>query len=115
MKFLAINILWIVSFILPYLVFVIKNEFKNNWIIFIRAIIAIIIGWIYVIAYTIAANSISFVEQYIQGNNSIEELGGATFAFVSIFGWITPTIVVFTTCLFIKIVIPYMNKKKNNG
>ena len=96
-RLLAIDILWIVSLARPYLVFVIKNEFKNNWTIFIRVIIAIIIGWVNMIAYAIAVNAINFVEHYTQGNNSVEELGGATFAFTAMFGWIMPTIIVCIT------------------
>jgi len=94
----AINILWISSFLLPYLLFSINNKFKNKFIITVRAILAILGGWIYMIAYAIGADAINKIT-LINNNQSIIA-SDASFAFAFSLGWILPTVIILLSLLF---------------
>jgi|GEM_PF-6096480 len=83
MEKLATNVLWIVSLIFPALLFLIANKFKRLSITFIRALIAIGLGWLVQLSYSLAA-------QHMSG----QEINGAALSFVSIFGWVIPVFIV---------------------
>ena len=91
----AVTILWLVILVLPYFLFVFKNDFSSKKITFIRALISIFIGWGYVLSYTLASHAIYFMSSYNEtGAISYAGNDGASLAFVSVFGWIIPAIVV---------------------
>jgi len=79
----AIDILWLSSLLLPALSFLIWNNFDKHFKVFIRALIAVGIGWLHMYGYAVAA-------QYISG----EMINGSALAFAAIFGWVLPAIVV---------------------
>ncbi len=79
----AINILWITSLAIPGLVFLIANNFNRFSVTLFRAVLAVGAGWAVQFAYGIAA-------QHLSG----EPINGAAIAFVSVFGWVLPTIIV---------------------
>ncbi len=97
----AINVLWITSLMLPYLLFTVHNKFHNKFYTFLRAMLAIILGWIYVIAYSIGANAIKQVV-LVQNNKAIIT-SDASFAFAFSMGWILPTIIVVCVWVFFAI------------
>lgn len=94
----AINVLWIVSFLLPYLLFTINNRFRNKGIVILRAILAILSGWLYMIAYAIGADAINKLT--LVQNNGPMSINDASFAFAFSLGWILPTGVTLLSLLF---------------
>ena len=56
----AIETLWWMSVALPALVFLTLNPFKNVWMTWLRALVAIACGWAAMFSYALAANAINF-------------------------------------------------------
>ena len=82
MKEYALNVLWITALLLPVVVFLAGPKLSLNRSTFIRALLAIGCGWIFWIAYTIAAQTIT----------SGMVMNGASYSFSIMFGWFLPTI-----------------------
>jgi len=111
MKTFAINVIWITSLALPYFVFILHNNFQHSRITILRALIAIGLGWVFMIAYAISASSITVVEKISRENlNAVTPNDGASLAFVSVFGWLIPSFVVFIAWLFHRWVLPKMRE-----
>lgn len=103
----SVTMLWAASLALPYLVFAIHNSFRRRWLTFLRAIIAVGVGWLFEIAYVTAADSIN--RSLAVTPAEIEALNngdGAKFAFVAVFGWVLPTIIVGVSWAIYVVVLP---------
>ena len=99
--------IWIVSLALPYLVFAIHNSFRRKWLTFLRALIAVSVGWLFEIAYTTAADAIN--RNLASTPAEIEALNdgdGAKFAFAAVLGWVLPTIIVGVSWVIHVVVLP---------
>jgi hypothetical protein len=103
----VMTILWVTSLVLPYLVFAIHNSFRRRWLTVLRAIIAVVVGWLSEIAYVTAADAIN--RSLAVTASEIEALNngdGAKFAFASVFGWVLPTIIVGVSWAIYAVVSP---------
>lgn len=93
----AVTVIWLASIGFPYLLFLLKNNFARKGVTLLRAIIAIGLGWAYVVAYAISSNSMMIVELSLKsGLLSFPDSDGASIAFAYVFGWVFPTIIVAT-------------------
>lgn len=101
------TILWVASLAMPYLVFAIHNSFRRRWLTALRAIVAVVVGWLSTIAYVTAADainrSLAVTPAEIEALNNGD---GAKFAFVSVFGWVLPTIIVGASWVIHGLVLP---------
>jgi hypothetical protein len=103
----VMTILWVTSLALPYLVFAIHNSFRRRWLTVLRAIIAVVVGWLSTIAYVTAADAIN--RSLAVTPFEVEALNngdGAKFAFASVFGWVLPTIIVGVSWAIYAVVLP---------
>ena len=107
-NYLALTTLWIVTMVLPYLVFAIHNSFRRRWFTFFRALIAVAVGWLFTIAYVIAADAIN--RSLAATPTEIEALNngdGAKFAFAAALGWVLPAIIVgISWAIYAVVVLP---------
>src|SRR5689334_25353787 len=95
MEHFASTTLWIVSLALPYLVFVVANRFGKPIVTAVRAVVAIAIGWAFMVAYAVAAGSLSLVAASSeQARLSINDTDGSKIAFAITFGWLLPALIV---------------------
>jgi hypothetical protein len=94
----SLTILWIISLVLPYLVFAIHNSFRRRWLTFFRAFIAIGIGWRHAINRGLASTPAE-IEALNNGD-------GAKFAFAAVLGWVLPTIIVGASWVIHGLVLP---------
>ena len=95
MEQFASTTLWIASLALPYLVFAVGNSFRKPIVTAVRAIVAIAIGWAFMVAYAVAAGSLSFAAAPSeQARLSIYDADGSKVAFAITFGWLLPALVV---------------------
>jgi|tagenome__1003787_1003787.scaffolds.fasta_scaffold20846758_1 hypothetical protein len=80
-----------VSLVLPYLVFAIANRFRKPIVTAARAIVAIAIGWAFMVAYAVAAESLSLAAASSEeARLSIYDGDGSKVAFAITFGWLLP-------------------------
>ncbi len=96
----ATTVLWLTTLILPALIFYAGGISRSIYATLIRALVAIGCGWIFMIAYTQAAQFLSE-----------KPINGAALAFAGVFGWILPVLIV-GCCLFIRWVIVRQYQKK---
>jgi hypothetical protein len=87
--------LWLVSLVLPYLLFMVHNRFHSLWLTSIRAVLAVACGWAIVVAYAQAALALSKAqassgEALLQLNDG----DGAKLGFAATLGWVLPTAIV---------------------
>lgn len=103
----TLTVLFLTNLALPYLVFAVHNSFRNQWLNILRAVVAIGIGWVFMLAYVFAADAVnrtlaSTPEQIEALNNG----DGAKFAFAAVLGWVIPAIIVSTAWLLHAVIIP---------
>ena len=103
----SLTTLWITSLVLPYLVFVIHNSFRRRWLTFFRALIAVGVGWLFLIAYATAADAINRVLASTPAEiEALNNGDGAKFAFAAVLGWVLPTIIVGASWVIHGLVVP---------
>lgn len=113
MTHFAVSVIWVTSLGLPYVLFLVENRFSHRGITLFRAIAAIGAGWVFMIAYAIIANSLKILElSQDQGKIVFPEGDGAALAFVTVFGWILPLVVVCVAWLFHGWMIPNLRRKQ---
>lgn len=84
-------VLWMASFALPYLTFIYISLFGGKQTTILGAIVAVVVGWAYIVAYSIAANSMSIVTLSMEKQQIVYPSGdGAKLGFAMTFGWILP-------------------------
>lgn len=91
MEDFAVMVLWITSLLLPALIFLAADRFKSLLATATVALIAIGIGWAFMLAYAVAAQCITA--------NGPAQVNGAALAFADVFGWVLPAVVVVVTWL----------------
>jgi len=113
MELYASTVIWLTSFLVPYLLFIVNNHFRSFLITMFRAVTAIGFGWLYIIAYAISANamSVALLSSHNKANSTIEG-DGAALSFSVIFGWVTPTLVVCIAWFLHNWLIPIWKSKK---
>ncbi len=95
MNGLAASVIWLTAICLPYLLFVVRNDFTQTGVIVVRALFAIGLGWIYVVAAAVAVNALTTVELSLAaGAVTFAEGDGAKLSFSVVFGWTLPLCVV---------------------
>ena len=95
MEHFASTTLWIVSLVLPYLVFAVGNPFRTRLVTAARAVIAVGVGWVFMIAYAVAAGSLSFAAAPSElARLSLYETDGSKVAFAVVLGWLLPSLIV---------------------
>ena len=103
----SLTTLWITSLVLPYLVFAIHNSFRRRWLTFFRALIAVGVGWLFLIAYATAADAINRVLASTPAEiEALNNGDGAKFAFAAVLGWVLPTIIVGASWVIHGLVVP---------
>lgn len=103
----SLTTLWVTSLGLPYLVFAIHNSFRRKWLTFFRALVAVGVGWLFLIAYATAADAIN--RALASTPAEIEALNngdGAKLAFATVLGWVLPTIIVGASWVIHGLVLP---------
>jgi hypothetical protein len=103
----ALTVIWITSLALPYLAFVAHNPFRSHWLTLLRAIVAIAIGWAFMLTYVVVADAVhrslaSTPEQI----DALDRGDGAKFAFAWLFGWIIPAFIVGTSWILHGVIFP---------
>jgi hypothetical protein len=94
----AATILWITDLALPVLIFFVGGIPRSLCSTVIRSVLAIGYGWMFAIAYCLAAQHLS-----------LKPINGAAYAFVGVFGWVLPTLEIFA-CLFVRRMIHRQKK-----
>ncbi len=103
----AVTILWVTSWVLPYLVFAIHNSFRRRWLTLLRAIIAVGIGWLFLIAYITASDAINRALAPTPAEfEALNNGDGAKFAFAAVLGWVLPALIVGASWGFHVLVLP---------
>lgn len=97
---LASNVLWLTALLGPAFIFLATGPFPAGRLLWPRALGAVGLGWILWLAYAVAAQSLS---------DRLEN--GAALAFVSVFGWVAPMIVVAIAWA----VVAYVRKRGGAG
>jgi len=108
----ALTVIFITSLALPYLAFAVHNSFRSHWLNLLRAVVAVGVGWAFMLAYVFAADglhraSASTPEQIEALNNG----DGAKFAFAAVLGWVIPAIIVGASWLFHGVLVPRFRTK----
>ena len=112
MKLYASTVIWMSSFLLPYLLFVASNHFGRPVITLLRAAIAIGLGWLLTVAYAIAANAMTIATlNYSQQSINVVAGDGASLSFSVLFGWFLPLIVVCLAWIIHAWVLPRLKKE----
>ncbi len=96
MEKFAIETLGWMSLALPALLFLTLNPFKNAWLTWLRALLAIGCGWAAMFSYALAANAINF--SMAKTDAEFAELAngdGAKLATAAVLGWVVPAAIVF--------------------
>ena len=96
MEKFAIETLWWMSVALPALVFLTLNPFKNAWLTWLRALLAIGCGWAAMFSYALAANAINY--SMAKNDADFTELAngdGAKLTTAAVLGWVVPAVIVF--------------------
>ena len=112
---IAITTMWGVGLALPYLVFAIHNSFRRRWLTIFRALIAVGVGWIVMVAYVTAADAIS--RALATTPAEIEALNngdGAKLAFAAVLGWLLPTFIVCVSWVAHVYLVPRLCKRRPN-
>jgi len=95
MNGLASAVIWLTAICLPYLLFVVRNDFSQTGVMVVRALFATGLGWIYVIAAAVAANALTAMDLSLAtGALTVVEGDGAKISFSVVFGWTLPLCVV---------------------
>lgn len=103
----SLTTLWVTSLVLPYLVFAIHNSFRRKWLTFFRALVAVGAGWLFLIAYVMAADAINRALASTQAEiEALNNGDGAQFAFAAVLGWVLPTIIVGASWVIHGLVLP---------
>mgnify|MGYP006358406867 CR=1 FL=1 len=103
----TLTTIWVVSMALPYLVFAIHNSFRRKWLTFLRALIAVGLGWLFEIAYVTAADAINrHLGSTPAEIEALNDGDGAKFAFALGLGWVLPTVIVGVSWVIHVVVLP---------
>lgn len=95
MEHFASTTLWIVSLVLPYLVFAVANTFRTPLVTAARAVIAISVGWVFMIAYAVAAGSLAFAAAPSElARLSLYDTDGSKVGSAVTLGWLLPSLIV---------------------
>ena len=95
MEHFASTTLWIVSLALPYLVFAVANAFRRPLVTVARGLIAVAVGWAFMIAYAVAAGSLTLAAAASeQARLAIYDEDGSKIAFAVALGWVLPVLIV---------------------
>jgi hypothetical protein len=112
---LALTIIWITSLALPYLVFAINNPFRNPWLTLLRAVVAVGIGWAFMLAYVFTADAINHSLALTQERiDTLNNTDGAKFSFALLFGWVMPAIIVSAGWLLHVVILRRLSVKRSN-
>lgn len=94
------KLIFAVAIAAPTLIFTIKNKFNNPKATFLRAVVAILVGWSLIFAYLLV----------IQYGLEPQHINGAANAFVSTLGWVIPTTLVLVAWLLKKFLLGLSSK-----
>ena len=94
------KIIFFMAIAAPVIVFTYRNRFNNFKKSFLRAIIAILLGWLLIYCYLIV----------VQSALEPQEINGAANAFVSVLGWAFPTALVVVGWLLKKFLLGLSSK-----
>ena len=111
----ALTVFFITSLVLPYLAFAVHNSFRSQWLNLLRAVVAIGIGWAFMLAYVFAADALNRASATTP--KQIEALNngdGAKFAFAAVLGWVIPAIIVGAGWLFHCVLLPRIRANSSN-
>ena len=107
--------MWGLALALPYLVFAIHNSFRRRWLTIFRALIAVGVGWIVMVAYVTAADAISRVSATTTAEiEALNDGDGAKFAFAAVLGWVLPTLIVSVSWAAHVFLLPRLGKRCSN-
>jgi len=99
---MPLELVWIATLLVPILIFVVGNKFSSQKLVALRALIAILVGWGSLYLYRLF--SISIAENKAHATGTLENYyisDGAPNAFVVLFGWVVPAVLVLGTWLFL--------------
>ncbi len=82
------------AILLPYLVFVVANEFRSIPVTLVRALVAIAVGWAMFIAFVLASQAFSISTASPEELIKIYDGDGAPRAFAAVVGWLPAAVVV---------------------
>ena len=107
----ALTTLWLTSWVLPYLVFAIHNSYRARWVTFFRALLAVGVGWLFMIAYATAAGAINLALASTSAEVAALQNGdGAKLAFAAGLGWVLPTIIVGISWIVRGLILPKIRR-----
>lgn len=101
---MPLELVWIATLLVPILIFVVGNEFSSQKLVALRALVAILVGWGSMYLYRLLASSIAENNAHVTGAlENYYASDGAPNAFVILFGWLVPAVLVLGTWLFMKL------------
>ena len=101
---MLLELVWIPTILVPILIFMVGKEVSSQKLVALRALVAILVGWGSMYLYRLFASSIA--ENSAHATGALENYyasDGAPNAFVVLFGWIVPTVLVLGTWLFLRL------------
>ena len=113
---MSVEIAWIATFIMPILIFVMGLRFTSRKLAILRVLTAILVGWGCMYFYVLYASSIA--ESRARATGTLEEYynsDGAPMAFVVLFGWVVPAVLVLGTWFLNEIFKRFKHNRSSIG
>lgn len=89
----ATTLLWLSSLVLPVLLFLAANRFRNTRTSLIWMSVSVAVGWLLKIAYAVAAHAMALAFASPEHYPAVFAHDGAPHAFAVLFGWVPVTII----------------------
>jgi hypothetical protein len=100
---MPLELVWIATLLVPILIFVVGNKFSSQKLVALRALVAILVGWGSMYLYRVFASSIA--KNNVPATGALQNYyisDGAPNAFVVLFGWIVPAVLVLGAWLLLR-------------